>query len=234
LKIILFAMLLFVMAGCSSHRADRYRIEEMPARSVPRSEPQEYPAPEPMLPPPHERETPSRRSPRPPRIEMPTTHEIPIHTSAENTRTSVAHYETNFDTADEGRGSNIALAASAINNKVIKPGETFSFNNTIGSTTGERGYKKSIIFVDGQKSEGYGGGVCQVSTTLCNAAHRAGMTILERHDHSRPVDYVGDGLQAATSHNGGLDFKFQNDTPHPVVIHANADNGTVRVSVTRA
>jgi vancomycin resistance protein YoaR len=101
----------------------------------------------------------------------------------------------------------------------------------VGSTTKERGYKKAVIYVDGKKSKNFGGGVCQVSTTLCNAAMKAGMTILERHDHSLPVKYAESGKEAATSQRGKLDFKFKNDTPNSVKINAKAENGTLSISI---
>jgi len=140
-----------------------------------------------------------------------------------------AYYETRFDADDDGRATNIALAAAAIDGATVAAGEEFSFNATVGSTIGERGYKKAIVFADGKKTEGYGGGVCQVSTTLCNAAIAAGMTIIERHNHSLPVFYVGDGVEAATSQNGRLDFRFRNEKEHPVTIRAEANNGVVWV-----
>jgi len=139
----------------------------------------------------------------------------------------MAYYETRFDTDDDARATNIALAAKAINGTVVAPGEEFSFNETVGSTTAERGYKEAIVFRGGKKDENFGGGVCQVSTTLCNAAHAAGMTITERHDHSLPVLYVKDGLEAATSQSGKLDFKFVNKKNHPVTISAGVENGVV-------
>lgn len=232
-------LVLAMLIGCS-----RYRVEQMPASGI--SEPpvarSGSDVVEPTLPPHYE--IPVRRSsPRSPRIEMPiinelpTTSELPIGEASlgnssvaiSSIRTSI--YETYYDSSDAGRCTNISLAASSINNTIVQPGEIFSFNNTIGSTTGERGYQKSVIFVNGKKAKGFGGGVCQVSTTLCNAAAQAGMTILERHDHSLPVEYVRDGLQAATSHNAKLDFRFQNDTNRPVIIRAASGNGTVSVSL---
>jgi vancomycin resistance protein YoaR len=140
-------------------------------------------------------------------------------------------HETQYDTADSARSANIALAAGSIDGTIVQSGEVFSFNETIGSTTKKHGYKKAVIYAGGRKSKNYGGGVCQVSTTLYNAAMNAGMTILERHDHSLPVNYAESGKEAATSQNGNLDFKFQNDSPNSVIINARAENGTLRVDV---
>ena len=145
-----------------------------------------------------------------------------------------SYYETEYATSETCRSTNISLATAAINQTIVSPGEIFSFNKTIGSTTDCRGYKKCTIFDDGKVTEGYGGGVCQVASTLCNAAYTAGMSIIERHDHSLPVTYIKDGLQAATSHNGGLDFKFKNEFSYDVVILAKAENGRVSVRIDRA
>jgi len=145
-----------------------------------------------------------------------------------------SYYETEYATSETDRSTNLRLAAAAINQTIVPAGEIFSFNKTIGSTTDCRGYKECTIFADGVITKGYGGGVCQVASTLCNAAHTAGMAIIERHDHSLPVTYIKDGLQAATSHNGGLDFRFKNEFSYDVVIIAKAENGRVSVRIDRA
>ncbi len=119
-------------------------------------------------------------------------------------------FSTKFNPKQKGRSSNIKRASDSINSVVVNPGETFSYNETIGPTSRKNGYKLGTIFVKGEMFEGYGGGVCQVSSTLYNAAANAGMTIVERHDHSRPVPYVEKGKDAATSY-GGVDFKFKNE-----------------------
>jgi len=202
LKKIFLILILMTLAGCA---VERQVVEEQPT------------------------EQPTRSASRAANISQPENTSPPENTSQQ---INISHYETKFDENDTNRNTNMAIAANSIDGKIINPGESFSFNETIGSTIKSRGYKRSIIFVGGgRKSTGYGGGVCQVSTTLCNAAAQAGMTITERHDHSRRVAYVGDGMEAATSNSGKLDFKFQNDKPYPVVIRATAENGTVRVSV---
>jgi len=142
----------------------------------------------------------------------------------------LASHETEFNAKEKDRNTNISRAAESINGKIIQPGEVFSFNETVGPTIERRGYKKGVIFIKGEKSEGFGGGVCQVSTTLHQAAVGAGMTILERHDHSLPVGYAKSGEEAATSY-GGLDFKFKNDKTFPVLIKSNVTNGKVKVAI---
>lgn len=142
----------------------------------------------------------------------------------------LASHETTFDTKEKNRGTNIARAAESISNKIVKPGETFSFNETIGPTIKRHGYKKAMVYKNGEKSEGEGGGVCQVSSTLHMAAVKAGMTIIERHDHSLPVTYAQSGEEAAVSY-GVQDFKFKNDKHHPVQIKSHVNDGKIKVVI---
>ena len=139
-------------------------------------------------------------------------------------------FSTSFKPGEKGRDTNIQLASDSINQSVVHPGEEFSFNRTVGPTTEKNGYKLAMIYVNGKKDEGYGGGVCQVSSTLYNAAANAGMTITERHDHSLPVTYVESGKEAATSY-GVKDFKFINKLPHPVTIQSHVADGKITVSI---
>ena len=145
------------------------------------------------------------------------------------TRTLASH-ETEFDAKDENRSNNITKAAETVNGTVVQPGGVFSFNETVGPTIERRGYKKSIIYKDGEKKEGVGGGVCQVSTTIHQAAENAGMSILERHDHSLPVNYAKSGEEAATSY-GVIDFKFRNDQNYAVKINCRVEDGKLRVCI---
>jgi vancomycin resistance protein YoaR len=89
------------------------------------------------------------------------------------------------------------------------------------------------VFNQGKESKGYGGGVCQVSSTLFNTAEKAGLEIVERHRHSKRVYYVPKGKDAATSY-GGVDFKFKNTLAYPIKINARADDEKVTVSVIKA
>ncbi|MFP3440966.1 VanW family protein, partial [Pantoea sp. SIMBA_133] len=116
---------------------------------------------------------------------------------------------THFRKNNLERTSNIELAAEAINNTVVFPGETFSFNQTVGKRTKERGYLPAPIIVKGELSEGIGGGICQVSSTLFNAVDQAGVQIIERYSHSRSVPYVKPGRDATVSWYGP-DFSFRN------------------------
>ena len=139
-------------------------------------------------------------------------------------------FSTEFNAKNKRRTNNIVLASDKINQTVIEPGATFSYNETVGPTSKKNGFKLSTIFIRGEKYEGYGGGVCQVSSTLYNAAANAGMKIIERHDHSMPVDYVVKGKDAATSY-GGIDFKFQNTKMFPVVIESHVEDGKITIAL---
>lgn len=142
-----------------------------------------------------------------------------IPTAGESQRRKLSEFSTEFDESDKGRSNNIKTASRSIDNIVIYPGETFSYNESVGPTIKRYGYEKATIYDKGTKKKGYGGGVCQVSSTLYNAAEKAGMEIIERHHHSLPVSYVPEGKDAATSY-GGIDFKFVNNKSYPVKINS--------------
>jgi len=142
-------------------------------------------------------------------------------------------HTTEFNAKEENRATNITNASNSINGTVVQPGEKFSYNKTVGPTIERRGYKESTIYVDGEKKKGFGGGVCQVSTTLSIAADNAGMTIMERHDHSLPVTYAKEGEEAATSY-GVLDFEFKNEKDFAIVIHSTVEGGTITVTISEA
>lgn len=145
----------------------------------------------------------------------------------------LAEYTTGFDTPKSARGKNIKRAAEAINNKVLQPGEVFSFNDTVGPTNKKNGFHLARIFVNGKDSKGYGGGVCQVSSTLFNAIEKLGLQITERHNHSKEVFYVPKGKDAATSH-GTIDFKFKNTLQFPIKINSFTKENKVTVEVLKA
>jgi len=137
---------------------------------------------------------------------------------------------TTYTTNVPNRNINIALACKALTGTVVRPGATFSFNNTLGYTSEAKGYKVAGILVNGQPDTGLGGGICQVSSTLYNAVLKAGMKIVERHAHSAEVGYVPKG-QDATVNYGSLDFKFQNNTPNECHLVFEYNNRTLTVSV---
>lgn len=126
-----------------------------------------------------------------------------------------------------GRIHNVALAASKFNGVLIAPGETFSFNKTVGDISAATGYQSAYIIKDGKTVMGDGGGVCQVSTTLFRAALNAGLPIVERHAHSYRVHYYEEGgFKAgldATVFNPSNDLKFINDTGNYILIQTKTD-----------
>ena len=124
---------------------------------------------------------------------------------------------TNASSSSKARLNNIKLAMSLINGKRLAPGETFSFNETVGQRTTSRGFKKATAYSGGDVTEQVGGGICQVSTTLFNAAVKADMEILERHNHSLTVAYVDKGKDATVDWDS-QDFKFKNTSDDDVYI----------------
>lgn len=140
----------------------------------------------------------------------------------------IGSYGTNFRASNKERSHNIELATEAIDNHVVFPGETFSFNEVVGERTAERGYKQAPVIVKGELSEDIGGGICQVSSTLFNAVDLKGIQIVERYAHSRAVPYVPPGRDATVSW-WGPDFVFKNEYNQPVLIRADSKNGRMAV-----
>lgn len=125
-----------------------------------------------------------------------------------------------------GRVHNVALAASRINGTLVKPGETFSFNDTLGDVSAFTGYQQAYVISDGKTILGDGGGVCQVSSTLFRAILNAGLPVAERQAHSYRVGYYEQGSPPgldATVYSPSPDLKFVNDTPGYILIEAIAD-----------
>jgi len=130
----------------------------------------------------------------------------------------------------KNRVNNMALAASRINGVVVKAGEEFSMNETILDRTKENGYYLAPAIRNGTYESEYGGGVCQVSSTLFNAVMLADLPVTERHHHSWPMTYVPIGRDATIS-TGYKDFKFVNGTKSDLVIFAHLDKQAKTVTV---
>src|SRR5690606_24482567 len=111
----------------------------------------------------------------------------------------IGQYVTYYNSRNKNRSHNISLAAKSINNYVLFPGEVFSFNKVVGQRTISKGYMRAKVIVRGEFSEGIGGGICQVSSTLYNAADHAGLKIMQRYSHSRSVPYVPPGRDATVN-----------------------------------
>lgn len=147
------------------------------------------------------------------------------------TEEELSNFSTTIYDKEEARIHNIKLAVSKLDGAVIKSGEEFSFNNTVGPMSAKQGYKKATGFNgNGRKIKIYGGGMCQISSTLYNAALIANFKITERHPHSRRVYYVAKDKDATVSY-GGADLKFINTNQNSVKISAATDGHEVNIKL---
>ena len=115
------------------------------------------------------------------------------------------------------RKENVRLSAGACNNVILLPGEEFSYNNTTGSRTADKGYKDAPTYQAGQSVDDIGGGICQTSSTIYYAVLHTALEVVERHDHQFNTGYVDLGMDA-TVYFGSLDFRFKNNTDYPIKI----------------
>jgi vancomycin resistance protein YoaR len=126
--------------------------------------------------------------------------------------TRVGQYETIYG-GDPNRIHNVQLVARLIDGKLIAPGATFSFNQATGARTADKGFRTAPVIINGEVTSGLGGGVCQVSTTVFNAAYEAGLKITERTNHALYISHYPQGRDATVNYPD-VDLKFVNDTPH--------------------
>lgn len=146
----------------------------------------------------------------------------------------IASFSTNILYKDEERDNNMSLACQELNGTIVKAHETFSFCDTLGKATPEKGYEKAEVFEsDGDIVHQYGGGKCQISSTLYNAVLQVPtLTVVERHAHSRSVSYVEPGKDAAVSF-GSVDFKFRNDNDYDIKIYASSTPDAIYIRLTK-
>ena len=142
--------------------------------------------------------------------------------AASGQATVLGAYGTDLDGRTPHQRYNARRAAAAINGRVIGPGQAFSFNQTVRGWSADRGFLKAPVSYDGVLVDDYGGGVCQCSTTLYNAALLAGLPILERHPHTFAPGYAPPGRDAAVAY-AGVDLRFRNPYPWPLVVRAEAE-----------
>ena len=143
----------------------------------------------------------------------------------------IASFSTNLK-GDSARLNNINITCNTINGTVIKNGDSFSFNSIVGQPTAEKGYQEADVFVNQKTEKGYGGGNCQVSTTIYNAALKVeGIEVTERHPHKKKVSYIEEGKDAAISYSGGLDLKFTNNTGNDIKLYVTCDDDSVDVKI---
>ncbi|HLM36764.1 MAG TPA: VanW family protein [Gaiellaceae bacterium] len=126
--------------------------------------------------------------------------------------TRVGRYETIYG-GDSNRIHNVQLVARLVDRKLIAPGSTFSFNQTTGARTADKGFLEAPVIINGELSTGLGGGVCQVSTTVFNAAYEAGLKITSRTNHALYISHYPQGRDATVNYPD-VDLQFVNDTGH--------------------
>lgn len=139
-------------------------------------------------------------------------------------------YKTTYSAGDVNRNTNIELAARTVNGTILMPGETFSYNGILGDTTADKGYKPGGAYLNGEVVQSYGGGICQVSSTIYNAVLYANLQVDERYNHSFLSGYVPAGLDATVSY-GSKDFKFTNNRKFPIKLVCTAKNGVISATI---
>ena len=142
----------------------------------------------------------------------------------------LATFTTRYDVSDVDRTTNLVLAIKKIDGTVLRSGEEFSYNKVVGARTVAAGYKNAKIYSAGQVVDGLGGGICQVSSTLYNAALLANLEITERRNHQFVTSYVEEGRDATVVY-GSTDFKFKNTRKYPIRIVATAKNGILTMTI---
>lgn len=144
--------------------------------------------------------------------------------------TVLSEFTTTFNQGQANRSHNIKLASEIISGIVLAPGERMSFNKVVGQRTAGRGFKLAGVYVSGRRDVDIGGGICQVSTTLYNAALLSDMKIVSRACHSLPVPYVPLGRDAAVSYPS-LDLVIENNRDVPVAIVSTYQSGRITFKV---
>lgn len=139
-------------------------------------------------------------------------------------------YSSSYVDNGDGRTTNMKIAANIINGTLLMPGDEFSYNGLIGDTTPDKGYQIANTYVGGEIVPDYGGGICQVSTTLYRAVMRSNLRSTERMNHSMTVSYSEPGLDATVA-NGVIDYKFVNTYDFPIYIEGYVGGGAVTFNI---
>jgi vancomycin resistance protein YoaR len=157
----------------------------------------------------------------------------PERTTAEARRMGikgvVGSYTTSYG-GTPGRLHNVQLVASLIDETLIAPGKVFSFNETTGARTPEKGFQSAPVIINGELQNGIGGGVCQVSTTVFNAAFEAGLSIEQRTNHALYISHYPLGRDATVDYPS-LDLKFKNDTDRWLLLRTFVGSGSLTVNL---
>lgn len=146
----------------------------------------------------------------------------------------LASFSTKLAGKDTPRSRNIGITTSILDGTEVESGETFSFCETIGNPTADKGYEEADSFdADGNTVKTLGGGNCQVSSTLYNVVLQiSDLEVKERHAHSKAVHYVEKDKDAAVSY-GSVDFKFKNNTGNTIKIYASFDLNSVNIRIVK-
>lgn len=142
----------------------------------------------------------------------------------------IASFTTKVYTKTSDRLKNLDIVCDRLSGTILEPGEEFSYNDTCGPYNKEQGFGKATVFINGEEVQEYGGGVCQLSSTLYNALKNLNIDFLERHNHSKDVYYVPRNEDATVSY-GSLDFRFKNNESYPIKIEAHSNENEVTVSI---
>lgn len=139
----------------------------------------------------------------------------------------ISSFSTEFASRSSAeRANNIAIATKSINGTLLMPGDVFSFNNTVGQRTAAKGYLQAPVIIDNKVDSDFGGGICQVSSTLYNAMLRADIRATERVHHTLPSSYVSLGMDATVDF-GNIDYKFKNTLSYPIYIQSYTSGGNI-------
>lgn len=139
-------------------------------------------------------------------------------------------FTTSYTSSNADRSANVEIATNTVNGTVLMPGETFSYNNTLGERTTAKGYKDGAAYIGNKVEMVTGGGICQVSTTLYRAVLRAGIMPTERHNHSMTTTYSGPSEDATVAW-GSLDYQFKNLYDFPIYIQGYTSNKHVTFNI---
>ncbi len=139
-------------------------------------------------------------------------------------------FSTKYPVSNRNRTTNLILAANKINGTVLMPGETFSYNKVVGARTIAAGYKEAAIYVKGEVVDGLGGGICQVTSTLYNAAVYANLEIIQRTNHQFVPSYVTASRDATVVY-GSIDFQFKNNRNYPIKLICSVSNGIANFQI---
>lgn len=146
-----------------------------------------------------------------------------------NVNSKISSFKTSFKPSDVNRTENLKIAAAALNGTVVMPGGIFSMNKALGPRLASKGYKEAPIIIKNTVQPGLAGGICQVTSTVYNAALLGNFKIVSRRNHGLLVSYVGAGRDATIA-GDAIDFKFRNTNKYPIYINAVMGQSTLTVN----